>query len=67
VAEINVEWHRMPLGGREKLPPWQNVAYKFKRWQLYCIYDIIATIIFFARIAKNRTTLVVRSRLHRLS
>jgi hypothetical protein len=36
----------MPCGGRGKLPPLKKVAIKFKRWQLYCIYDIIATIIF---------------------
>jgi hypothetical protein len=33
----------MPGGGRKKLPPWQNVTRKFKRWQLYRIYNIIAT------------------------
>jgi hypothetical protein len=43
----------MPCGGSEKLPPLQKVAYKFKRWQLYCIYDIITTITFLQELQKK--------------
>jgi hypothetical protein len=64
-------WHRMPQlwqqkianlakGGNVVARIYNAVARKFKKWQLYRIYNIIATFIFFARIAKNRTTSVVR-------
>jgi len=43
----------MPCGGREKLPPLQKVALTFKRWQLYCIYDIIASFIFLQELQKS--------------
>jgi len=48
----------MPCGGRKKLPPWQNVARKFKRWQLYRISYIIATIIFLQELQKNAQLLL---------
>jgi len=37
VAKINVEWRWYATRVARN---WHNVARKFKRWQLYCIYDI---------------------------